>query len=156
MVDNALNRNIIHWPLLGKKGCLSCHAPHGSRGEKLMRGSLVSVCGSCHADTMERFTKSPTKHKPILEGKCMACHEPHSSNFSYLGRKQSIELCGSCHNWKAHTTHPIGEKIADKRNSNLMVECLSCHRSHGTEFKKMLPFKTSTELCNDCHGEYKR
>jgi len=156
MVNSTLKRNVIHWPLLGKEGCLTCHAPHGSREGKLMRGSLTSVCYKCHADTLERLTKSPTKHKPIQEGNCMACHEPHSSNLPYLARAQTIELCGSCHNWKAHTSHPIGEKILDKRNSNLNVDCLSCHRSHGTEFKKMLPFTTPTDLCVSCHREFRR
>jgi predicted CXXCH cytochrome family protein len=156
MVNETLSRNTVHWPLLGKDGCLNCHNPHGSKGKKLLRGPLPSVCGKCHADTMERFAKSPTKHQPVLEGNCAVCHEPHSSNFSYLGRKQSIELCGSCHNWKAHTSHPIGDAAVDKRNSNLQVECLSCHRSHGTEFKKMLIAKTPTDLCNECHKEHKR
>ncbi len=156
MVNDTMNRNTIHWPLFGKDGCLTCHAPHGSKERKLMRGPIASICYQCHGDTMERFEKSPTKHKPILEGNCMACHEPHSSNFSYLGKKSSIELCGSCHNWKAHSSHPIGDHAVDKRNSNLHVECLSCHRSHGTEFKRLLPFKTSTDLCNECHKEHKR
>ena len=156
MVNDTLNRKNMHWPLLGKDGCMSCHAPHGSKEGKLIKGSLVSVCGKCHADTMERLAKSPAKHKPIQEGNCMACHEPHSSDFAYLGRKQSIELCGSCHNWKSHTSHPLGDDAIDKRNKNLRVECLSCHRSHGTEFKKLLPFKSSTDLCNECHKEHRR
>jgi predicted CXXCH cytochrome family protein len=155
MINETFSKSIIHWSLLGEEGCVSCHAPHGSKQPKLLKGTLGVVCGKCHADTMERLEKSPTKHKPIQEGNCTACHAPHSSDFSYLGNKPIIELCGSCHNWKEHTTHPLGDKVVDKRNSGLRVDCLSCHRSHGTEYKKLIPFKTPSDLCLQCHKEVK-
>jgi predicted CXXCH cytochrome family protein len=88
---------------------------------------------------------------------CSACHSPHASdNVFLMTQKSTIELCGSCHDWQKHATHPIGEKIVDKRNKNLTVQCLSCHRAHGTEYKQMIPFSTITELCTQCHVEYKR
>jgi DmsE family decaheme c-type cytochrome len=151
LINDIFSKNIIHWPVVGGKGCISCHSPHGSPRPKLLRGTLPEVCGKCHADTLERGKKSLEKHPPVQEGNCTGCHSPHSSDFEYIGKYPVLELCGQCHSWKAHVSHPLGEKAVDKRNSNLRVTCLSCHRSHGTEFKKMMPFKTPTDLCIQCH-----
>ena len=35
-------------------------------------------------------------------------------------------------------------------------DCLSCHRVHATEYKHMVPFPTTTELCVKCHERFKR
>ena len=67
-----------------------------------------------------------------------------------------INVCGSCHDWEHHSTHPIGEKAKDPRNKNLTVTCLSCHSPHGSDFKKMLHFETQTEMCTNCHKEFRR
>ena len=46
--------------------------------------------------------------------------------------------------------------IRDGRNRNFGVDCLSCHRAHGTEYKHLALYATSTELCTKCHEQYKR
>jgi predicted CXXCH cytochrome family protein len=50
----------------------------------------------------------------------------------------------------------MGAKAKDPRNQNLQVQCLSCHRGHGTEHKKLLLSATQTELCTKCHEKYQR
>jgi predicted CXXCH cytochrome family protein len=36
------------------------------------------------------------------------------------------------------------------------VDCLSCHRSHGTDHKHMIHFASTTDLCIQCHKKFKR
>ena len=87
----------------------------------------------------------------------MACHSPHGAEGVHLIDQPSIvKLCASCHDYEKHSAHPIGEKAVDPRNKNLRVDCLSCHRAHGTEFKRMLLAATNIELCTRCHKKYAR
>lgn len=156
-VNEMFAKNRLHLPVLGKDGCLNCHTPHASPQRGLLKDAPTKICATCHADTIQRQERSITKHQPVKEGMCTACHSPHASDNALLFTQAStIDLCGQCHDWQKHATHPIGEKVKDKRNKNLSMQCLSCHRAHGTEFKHMFPVATVTELCTQCHVEYKR
>ena len=157
MVNETFNKGHMHWPVVDKKGCLNCHSPHASGSAPLLKGSLLQVCGQCHADTIARQERSQTKHPPIAQGKCSDCHEVHSSNNEFLlDKASSIQVCGQCHEWQTHSTHPIGAKVKDPRNSNLTLDCLSCHRTHGTRYKKFLYFGTVNDLCTQCHTKFRR
>ncbi len=156
-VNEMFAKNRLHWPVVGKSGCLNCHSPHASPEKGLLKEKTVKLCGTCHADTIRRQETSGTKHKPVLEGACTSCHNPHAGDYPLLLlQKSSIDVCGKCHDWQKHSTHPVGEKITDKRNKNLSVQCLSCHRSHGTAYKRLLPFPSISELCTQCHVEKAR
>ena len=126
------------------------------------RGSLLldaeaPLCGSCHADVLERHDRSVTKHAPVEEGNCVMCHAPHSADNPFLFQEDdTIELCGNCHDWQTHSTHPIGETILDPRNENVSLECSSCHRAHGTEYQHFLYFETTNEMCVQCHATYRK
>jgi len=157
MFNKTFAKNRVHSPLLSKQGCLSCHNPHAAKEKGLLKEPAIALCGSCHEDTIKRQEKSVTKHEPIMSGNCKACHDPHSSDNVFLAKQASvIDLCASCHDWMKHSTHPIGEKIIDPRNKNLTLNCLSCHRSHGTEFKGLMPNATVSELCTQCHEQLRR
>ena len=157
MVNTMFAKNRLHLPVVGKNGCLNCHNPHASPERTLLNKPLLELCGSCHADTIQRQVNSITKHEPIADGLCTVCHSPHASDDTLLFTMSSpIDLCQQCHDYSKHATHPIGPKVIDKRNKNLTLQCLSCHRSHGTEYKHMLPVATVSELCTQCHMEYKR
>jgi predicted CXXCH cytochrome family protein len=137
--------------------CLACHGPHASKEKGLLKASTLTVCGSCHADTIRRQAMSPTKHDPIRDGKCTACHDPHASDHALAFVKADVvETCGKCHDWLKHSSHPMGEKVVDPRNKNLKMQCLSCHRSHGTEYKHLIPYPTTSDLCTKCHEKFKR
>jgi DmsE family decaheme c-type cytochrome len=156
-INDILSKNRLHWPVASKTGCISCHNPHASSQKGLLKGPMLSVCGSCHGDILERQARSVTKHQPIKEGNCTACHAPHSSNNVFILQQASnIELCGTCHDWQKHSSHPIGDKVRDQRNKNLSVDCLSCHRNHGTENKNFIYFAQTSEMCTQCHAQYKR
>ena len=157
MIIEALNKRRVHWPLLDKRGCINCHTPHASAEEGLIEDSMLIVCGRCHTDTVARQERSETEHPPVAEGECTECHSPHGSDELFIISEPSyIELCEGCHEWQAHSTHPIGEKIVDPRNGNITVQCLSCHRTHGTEYKHFIYYETTNEMCVQCHEDYRR
>lgn len=157
MVNEAFNNDRIHWPVVDQKGCLNCHSPHASTEAKLLKGSMKQVCNSCHSDTVARQERSLTKHQPMEDGECSTCHSPHSSDNPFiLTEKSNVNLCGQCHDWQAHSTHPIGAEVVDPRNPNLTLDCLSCHRSHGTEYKHFIYNETVNDLCVQCHKKYRR
>lgn len=157
MVNETFNKDRIHWPVVDKKGCLNCHSPHASAEPALLNEPMKQVCNSCHSDTVARQDRSLTKHQPIEDGECSTCHSPHSSNNQFiLTEKSNVALCGQCHDWQTHSTHPIGAEVIDPRNPNLTLDCLSCHRSHGTEFKHFIYQETINDQCVQCHKKYRR
>lgn len=157
MINDTFSKNRLHWPLVDKTGCINCHTPHASSESGLLREPMITLCGSCHGDTIARQERSQTKHPPIADGECSVCHDPHGSDNLFIMNEPSyLDLCGQCHDWQIHSTHPIGEKVIDPRNKNLTLQCLSCHRTHGTEYKHFLYFADVQGLCVQCHTQYRR
>ena len=175
MVNEAFGKRRVHWPLVEKKGCLNCHEAHASRQKKLLNVPEAALCGRCHQDTADnqarladrekqeqptskaRVVKGSLTHAPVRDGTCTACHAPHASDSARLMRTASVvDGCGMCHDWLKHTSHPMGEKYVDMRNKNLSMNCLSCHRSHGTGNRYMLTFASATELCVQCHKQLRK
>lgn len=157
MFNRTFDKNRIHGPLMSKESCLNCHDPHAGKQKGLLKLPMLQLCASCHSDTINRLNKSVSQHEPVKNGDCTMCHDPHSSNTIFMAQKENeIDLCGTCHDWSTHSSHPIGDKFKDPRNKNLTMSCRSCHRTHGTEFKKMLIAPTVTELCVQCHEQFKR
>lgn len=157
MVTATLAKPRLHWPVADARGCVNCHSPHASKHGKLLRAETANLCGSCHADTVKVIAATSVKHAPVESGTCVACHSPHAATGVYLVDQPSVNtLCMTCHDYEQHSAHPIGEKAVDPRNKNLRVDCLSCHRAHGTEFKYMLLSATTAELCTQCHKQFAR
>ena len=175
MVNETFGKARVHWPLVDKTGCLNCHEAHASRQKKLLNVEEASLCGQCHNDTLDwqaklaekekqetaaakgRPEKGAFTHDPIRKGGCSACHVPHASDSTHLMRQPSVvEGCGACHDWLKHSSHPMGEKYADMRSRNRSVDCLSCHRAHGTGYRYMITFPTPTDLCVQCHKQLRR
>jgi predicted CXXCH cytochrome family protein len=156
-VNDTLNQSFAHWPVLGQDGCLSCHSPHASNHDGLLKDEPLKLCGSCHSATVEQIAKSTTRHAPITDGDCVACHSPHAAdNPRLLKELNEPNLCGECHDWQAHASHPIGMDVQDPRNMNLYVQCSSCHGVHGTSTEDMLLAATVTDICVQCHTNYRR
>ena len=157
MVNTAFGKNRLHWPLVDKTGCINCHTPHASSEPGLLKDKMLVVCGQCHADTLARQERSQTKHQPIHDGECTVCHSPHASDNVFLQKEaSSIASCAQCHDWQTHSSHPIGDEVVDPRNRNLSLDCLSCHRTHGTEYVKFLYYSDVQTLCVQCHTKYRR
>jgi DmsE family decaheme c-type cytochrome len=157
MVNTVMAKRRLHWPVADKKGCVNCHNPHASKQAKLLKAADAQLCGTCHADTIRQNAATAVKHAPVEGGTCIACHSPHGSEGVHLIDQPSIvKLCATCHDYDAHSAHPLGDKAVDPRNKNLRVDCLSCHKAHGTEFKWMLLAETNVELCTQCHKKFVR
>lgn len=157
MVNDTFNKDRIHWAVVDRTGCINCHSPHASTEPQLLNAPMKQVCSSCHSDTIARQDRALTKHDPIDDGDCSACHSPHSSNSAFILKEDSsVNMCGQCHDWQTHSTHPIGTEVNDPRNPNLSVDCLSCHRTHGTEYKYFIYSETINDLCVQCHQQYRR
>lgn len=155
-IKSMFGKARVHWAVLADRECTNCHNPHASSQPKLLAARPARVCGTCHADTVRRYERSPTKHEPVADD-CGECHDPHSSdNVLMLTKSDSLELCGTCHDWRKHSSHPVGKQLKDPRSPNLSMSCLSCHRSHGTEHQHLLPTATTTELCVQCHENFRR
>jgi len=157
MINASFSKNRLHWPLVDQTGCINCHSPHASSEKGLLREPLLNLCGKCHSDTLARQARSQTKHPPISDGECTVCHSPHASDQLFLQKEATIiDSCGQCHDWQSHSTHPLGAEVIDPRNANLELDCLSCHRTHGTQYNKFLYFPDVQSLCVQCHTQYRR
>lgn len=157
MVNATMAKRHLHWPVADRKGCVNCHNPHASKQPKLLAEAAPALCGRCHADTLKRIAGVSAKHAPVDGGTCTACHSPHGAEGVHLVDQPSIvKLCSTCHDYAVHSAHPIGEKAVDPRNKNLRVDCLSCHKGHGTAYKRMLLAETNVELCTRCHKKFVR
>jgi len=154
-LNEIMARERIHWPVVDRNSCLNCHNPHASPNTALLTDAEKPLCGTCHADALRRHEQSVTKHQPIEDGSCTVCHGPHSADGVFLLQEaDTIEFCAGCHDWQSHSTHPIGVEVVDRRNPNLTMDCLSCHRTHGTEHEHLSHFAPTSELCVACHEKF--
>jgi predicted CXXCH cytochrome family protein len=157
MVTTTLAKPRLHWPVADAKGCVNCHSPHASSRSKLLVADTARLCASCHGETARAIAAVASKHEPVDGGTCTACHSPHAAAGARLFDQPTVnELCTACHDYSTHSAHPIGEQAVDPRNKNLRVDCLSCHRGHGTDHKHMLLAATNVELCTACHKQFGR
>lgn len=152
-VNATMAKRRLHWPVADETGCVNCHDPHASNQASLLKADPPDLCSGCHTDTLTRIGAVATSHAPVDGGMCVACHSPHGSDGVYLIDPPTVmELCSQCHDYETHSAHPLGEEAVDPRNRNLRVDCLSCHRGHGTDFRQMLLAGTDVELCTRCHS----
>ncbi len=157
LFNRTLARDRIHWPVGQQDGCLTCHSPHASTEKGLLVEPTKVLCAECHRESVERQETSFAKHTPVADGDCSACHAPHAAdNVFLMATANSIEQCATCHDWQSHSSHPIGPGVVDLRNPNLTVDCLSCHRSHGSPFRALSHLDPDGELCVQCHEQLAR
>jgi DmsE family decaheme c-type cytochrome len=125
-LKRSLTQRSRHPILEGKMECTSCHNPHGSGAERLVRGKSVNeLCYTCHA---EKRGPHLWEHSPVKEN-CLNCHSPHGSNFEGLLATQTSRLCQQCHIQGRHQT------VAGMPNEPWIFgrACLHCHsKIHGS------------------------
>jgi predicted CXXCH cytochrome family protein len=97
----ALYRQSVHFTALTKDNdlsaptCNDCHGNHGAAPPGA--GSVVNVCGTCHAVFAQKFATSV--HAQIFDRACVECHSNHAvlkPSDEMLGR-DAHSLCVSCH-----------------------------------------------------------
>jgi DmsE family decaheme c-type cytochrome len=114
-----------HMPVReGKMTCSSCHNPHGSYGEALLKEATVNDnCYKCHAEKRGPFLY---EHPPVREN-CLNCHDPHGSNNDFLLKVSRPRLCQQCHaNLTGHPGNPRNPASIYAINR----ECQNCHSQH--------------------------
>ena len=115
-----------HHPLReGDMTCSSCHNPHGSATDSLLRGASINeTCYKCHADKRGPFL---WEHEPVRES-CLNCHEPHGTVNDYLLKVQRPRLCQLCHIGPGHG-NPGNPMTVQSINRS----CQNCHtKVHGS------------------------
>lgn len=122
----ALHQRSSHPLKDGQMDCTSCHNPHGSTGEKLIRqGSVNELCYSCHQNL-----RGPLlwEHSPVRED-CLTCHRAHGSNYPQMLQARVTQLCQSCHQQGRHQTMPGVPNSVWVSNRS----CVNCHSQvHGS------------------------
>ena len=95
----------VHYRARVEKGdlsaptCNSCHGNHGAAPPEV--GSVVNVCGTCHATMADAFKLSPhwEAFKDLDLPGCVTCHENHQivrPTEAFLGTGPESK-CASCH-----------------------------------------------------------
>ncbi len=119
-----------HMPLReGKMTCTSCHNPHGTVTQSLLKeNSLNDNCYTCHTEKRGPFLWD---HAPVIES-CANCHDPHGSNHEKMLKVARPRLCQQCHIETRHPTNPYGRDTASQKFV-LGRQCSSCHVNiHGS------------------------
>ena len=116
-----------HMPIReGKVTCSSCHNPHGTVNESLLKEVTANdVCYTCHAEKRGPYL---WEHAPVREN-CMNCHDPHGSMHDALLKVSAPRLCQQCHSVAGHpaTPHNPSLQFAFSR------ACVNCHTAvHGS------------------------
>ena len=110
----------------GKMSCSSCHQPHGTVTESLIRNiSVNDQCLTCHAEKRGPFL---WEHSPVPEN-CLNCHDPHGGNRRAMLKMSAPRLCQTCHVSTGHATSPRNptDRFA------VGTSCLQCHTQvHGS------------------------
>jgi len=97
----ALYQQSVHYTALTKGNdlsaptCNDCHGNHGAAPPGA--GSVVNVCGTCHAVFAQKFSTSV--HAAIFDRGCVECHSNHAvrqPSDTMLGT-DAQSLCGGCH-----------------------------------------------------------
>ncbi len=117
----------------GQMDCASCHKPHGSLTEAMLkRPTLNQTCYECHA---EKRGPHLWEHAPVTED-CSLCHRPHGSNHEGMLTQRSPLLCQECHSRLGHPS--IGRTGNDLPSGTpsaflLSGSCTNCHTQvHGS------------------------
>jgi len=118
---NRMQGNDFAQSLMYARGvtCFSCHDPHGSENDGILRKPVQEVCLSCHGPNTQNgphaaSIETHTHHKPGSTGsECVACHMPkieqtiadvnvrsHTFHFVTPGQTDALKIpnaCNVCH-----------------------------------------------------------
>ncbi len=130
-------------------GCVGCHSPHAGNDRMLLVGSPQQVCLRCHQDTYARHEGKASQHQK--RGECLACHAAHGGDAPAMLKGDGNTVCMACHASQGTFSHPVGEKVRDPRNGQMMT-CVTCHDPKGTDFPYQLKLNGQKALCLQCHN----
>jgi DmsE family decaheme c-type cytochrome len=119
-----------HMPLReGKMTCTSCHNPHGTVTQSLLKEPGPSeTCFTCHPEKRGPFLWT---HPPVEES-CANCHDPHGSNHENMLKVAKPRLCQQCHLVGGHPGNPYGRDNPSFKFTAGRA-CVNCHAMvHGS------------------------
>jgi len=124
--------------------CTSCHAVH----QAATGADQASICGSCHAAMMNRF--SGTSAHPVVgeELGCLDCHSVGSRDIPYQEESGSVD-CGRCHpdySGPHRYEHEAAWSFTTEGGGRV-----ACHDAHGSVNNRLLR-QPADNLCRQCHG----
>jgi DmsE family decaheme c-type cytochrome len=152
-----------------KLGCETCHGPateHVSSGGKSFEGMIrytrgtttpVNVqnesCLKCHQKRNRLFWQN-SRH--AVQGlACTSCHTAHTgpgaTKTNQLTRITVADTCVTCHKEQVRAENKFSHHPLREGKMN----CASCHNPHGTTSPKMIKAISNTELCFNCHAQYR-
>jgi predicted CXXCH cytochrome family protein len=123
---NRMQGNDFVQSLMYSRGvtCFSCHDPHGTANEAMLRRPMNEVCLSCHGPNTQNgphavSIEAHTHHPKGSPGsQCVACHMPkieqtiadvnvHAHTFKFItpAMTESLKVpnaCGGCHQDKSN------------------------------------------------------
>jgi DmsE family decaheme c-type cytochrome len=115
-----------HMPLReGKMTCTSCHNPHGTVTQTLLKEQGVNeTCYRCHTEKRGPFLWI---HAPVQES-CVNCHEPHGSNWERMLKVAKPRLCQQCHSpGSGHPSNMYGRGDTASLKFVMGRQCVNCH-----------------------------
>jgi predicted CXXCH cytochrome family protein len=153
--------------------CLTCHAPHGSTNEGMLKREGAAMCAACHSYKKPQIAARhpsmdmaqvnctschdphvqgkgkkglllPYLHLPFVQGRCEACHVTRGAKATVA---RGADLCFKCH-------EPLRQKL-ERKYVHAPVrgerECLTCHGPHGGQAPNLLVRSSTDRLCFRCH-----
>jgi predicted CXXCH cytochrome family protein len=123
---NRMQGNDYVQSLMYERGvtCFSCHDPHGSENESILREPVNEICSSCHSPNSPNGPRAAsieahTHHKADSTGsQCVACHMPR------------IEQTIANVNVSSHTFHFVSPAQTDA--TRIPNACNVCHTDKDT------------------------
>jgi predicted CXXCH cytochrome family protein len=114
-------------------GCTSCHIPHVSQYPALLSANIQELCLTCHV-------KKDGRHVVSIPGKFI---HPISGVIDL-----STTTIINVENPDKPKTYQF---IPDPKNPGKLMNCVSCHDPHSSDFRKLFP---TNKLCKKCHKDY--
>ena len=130
-------------------------------------GNILRMLGSSHNGCRPNSTKilfshdakfgvtDKIQHPLIKEGQCLSCHSSYDEERHKEALKPVDVTCVRCHEQeKLGRSHPIGPGIIDPNTQEAMTCVSTCHNPHQSEFKNLLSYRNSMDLCLGCHKDF--
>ena len=117
---NRMQGNDFVQSLMYERGvtCFSCHDPHGTQNEAMLRKPVNEICGSCHSPNSQNgphavSIEAHTHHKADSTGsQCVSCHMPkilpelpggpfvatHTFHFVSPSQTDALKIPNACNN----------------------------------------------------------
>lgn len=112
-------------------------------------------------------TKEKGLHSPDNREACTVCHTKQPDSWedvegaSPLKRETVHELCTTCHEWSTKRDHPVGRPLVSTpdpkgllpTDEGSLMDCLTCHKPHGSGPHKAMLRMEPRKLCQACHAD---